>query len=87
MDEITMENVVAEGEQPSAEERLERLLQSETIRLVDEGKHTPHDLDSAMRNMKRQIEEMKYQHFLDLSELVRLRRQVEFLICHDNPEV
>ena len=86
MDDFTT-TVVAEGEQPSAEDRLELLLKSEVVRLIDEGKYTPFDLDSAMRNMKRQIEEMKYQHFLDLSELVRLRRQVEFLIGHDNAEV
>lgn len=69
------------------EERLALLLRSETIRLVDCGKFTPFELDSTLRNLRRQLEDRDYQHFLDLSEIVRLRRMVEFLMGHDNAEV
>lgn len=69
----------AEDFMPSAEDELNRLLESETIRLVYDQKHTPFDLDNAIKNMKKQIEELKYQSFLDKSEIVRLRRQIEIL--------
>ena len=77
----------AEGITPSAEDKIAYLMQSETISLVIRGEYTPKDIDNAMRNMKKQIEELKYQSFLDKSEVVRLRRQIEFLIGHDNAEV
>lgn len=75
-------------------ERLEILLRSETIRLIDEGRFAPEELDSTLQNLRRTVarqekdfKELQYQHFLELSEKVRLRRQVEFLMGHDNPEV
>ena len=61
-------------------ERLDYLLQSETIRLINSKDFTPSDLDRAMKNMKAQIEELKYQNYLDKSEIVRLRRQVDMLM-------
>ncbi len=75
--------IEAESVKLSAEEELERLLQSGTIKLVYEREYEPKDVDNAMKNMKKEIEELKYQSFLDRSEIVRLRRQVEFLIGHD----
>ena len=75
-------------------ERLEHLMTSETIRLVDEGKSKPEDIDNALKNLRRELEkqkkayeEIQYRLFLETSEKVRLRRYVEFLIGHDNPEV
>ena len=64
--------------------RLDYLLQSETIRMIDDKEFTPKDLDNALRNLKKENEDLKYQHYLEQSEIVRLRRQVEFLIGHDN---
>jgi len=87
MSDVVLETINAEGYVPSAEEKIAYLMQSETINLVLRGKYKPKEIDSAMRNMKKQIEELKYQSFLDKSEIVRLRRQVEFLIGHDNAEV
>lgn len=75
-------------------ERLDYLLRSETIRLVDERKFTPEDLDNTLQNLRHTVarqakdnEALQYQHFLELSEKVRLRRLVEFLMGHDNPDV
>lgn len=75
-------------------ERLDYLLRSETIRLVDEGKFTPEDLDNTLQNLRHTVakqekdyKELQYRHFLDLSEKVHLRRTVEFLMGHDNPDV
>lgn len=67
---------------------------SETIRLVDAGKFTPEEVDSTIKNLRHTVvrqakdnEALQYQHFLELSEKVRLRRLVEFLMGHDNPDV
>lgn len=75
-------------------ERLDYLLRSETIRLVDSGKFTPEEVDSTIQNLRHTVarqakdnENLQYQHFLELSEKVRLRRYVEFLMGHDNPDV
>ena len=60
-------------------EQLEYLKQSETVRLVLEGKHTPQDLDSAYKNMKKQIVKLQNESFADKAEIVRLRRYIELL--------
>ena len=74
-------------ENRTAEERLARLLKSETIKLVDSGSYTPKHIDNTLRSMRKEIEKLRKQHSLDQSEIVRLRRYVEFLIGHDNTEV
>jgi nitrogen fixation/metabolism regulation signal transduction histidine kinase len=60
-------------------EKLEYLKQSETVRLVLEGKHTPQDLDSAYKNMKKQIVKLQNESFADKAEIMRLRRYIELL--------
>ena len=60
-------------------EQLEYLKQSETVRLVLEGKHTPQDLDSAYMNMKKQIIKLQNEQFADKAEIMRLRRYIELL--------
>lgn len=79
--------VQAEGVAPSADEELERLLRSKVIRAVHARKVSPRALDRRMKKLEKQVEELQTVHALDMSEIVRLRRQVEFLIGHDNQEV
>lgn len=58
---------------------LERLQQSEVIRMVISGKHTPKDLDSAYRNMKQKIVKLQNEQFADKAEIMRLKRYIELL--------
>lgn len=63
----------------NAEQKLEYLMQSETVRLIMLGRYTPEELDRALRNMRKRIREQEHVHQLDLSEVVSLRRQIELL--------
>lgn len=60
-------------------QKLEYLMQSETIRLIMAGRYTPQELDRTLRNMRKRIREQEHVHQLDLSEVVSLRRQIELL--------
>lgn len=62
-----------------AREALEHLTQSEVIRLVLDGQYTPQELDSAFRNMKREIVKLQNENYADKAEIVRLRRFTELL--------
>lgn len=62
------------------EERLNRLLRSETVRLVDEGRFEPEDLDSALKNMRRFVDNLQYEHFRDQTELKRLQKEVDYFL-------
>ena len=84
MDERT---VSAEGFAPSVEEELKRLLQSKVIREEFARKLAPRTLDKQIKQLRNDNKELKQMHMLDQSEIVRLRRQIEFLIGHDNAEV
>lgn len=84
MDERT---VSAEGFAPSVEEELKRLLQSKVIREVYARKLAPKTLDKQVKQLRKGNRELRQMHYLDQSEIVRLRRQIEFLIGHDNAEV
>lgn len=77
----------AEGIKPSADEELARLLRSKTIREVFARQLAPQTLDKHINRLKKDNKELKNMHMLDQSEIVRLRRQIEFLIGHDNTEV
>ena len=59
---------------------LERLKESETIRLVIDRKYTPKDLDNAMRNMKKRIQELEHIRQMDMAQIVEQRRQIDFLM-------
>ena len=63
---------------------LERLQESEVIRMVMDGKFTPKEIDSAFRKMKAQIVKLENQHFADQAEIMRLKRFTELLTM---PEV
>ena len=60
-------------------EQFEYLKQSETVRLVLAGKHTPQELDRAFRNMKREIVNLQNEAFADKAEIMRLKRYIELL--------
>lgn len=60
-------------------EQFEYLKQSETVRLVLAGKHTPQELDRAFRNMKKQIVKLQNEAFADKAEIMRLKRYIELL--------
>lgn len=68
-----------QAERLDAREALEHLKQSEVIRLVLDGKYTPQELDSAFRNMKKEIVKLQNEAFSDKAEIVRLRRFTELL--------
>ena len=68
-----------QAERMDAREVLEHLKQSEVIRLVLDGQYTPQELDSAFRNMKREIVKLQNEAFSDKAEIMRLRRFTEFL--------
>lgn len=59
---------------------LDYLKESETIRLVIEGKYTPKELDMIIRNMKKHMRELEHTHQLDIAEVVNLRRRIELLM-------
>lgn len=80
IDDIRLLNEKQEqAERLDARERLEFLMQSETVRLVLAGKHTPKELDSAFRNMKAQIVKLQNESFADTAEIMRLKRYIELL--------
>lgn len=58
---------------------LAKLQESEVIRLVIDGKFTPHELDSAYRNMKAQIVKLQNEQFADKAEIMRLKRYIELI--------
>lgn len=68
-----------QAERLDAREALEFLKQSEVVRLVLDGKYTPQELDSAFRNMKREIVKLQNEAFSDKAEIMRLRRFTELL--------
>lgn len=70
----------AEGTPPSAEDELRRLLTSRTIREVYQRRLSPKTLDKRVDELRQANKELKQTHQLDQSEIVRLRRQVEFLL-------
>ena len=47
--------------------------------MIETGKTTFEEVEKAMLNMKKSIEEYKQMHFCDQAEIVRLRRMVEAL--------
>lgn len=63
---------------------LEKLQQSELIRMVLDGKYTPKDLDNAYRNMKAQIVKLQNESYADKAEIMRLKRYIELITM---PEV
>lgn len=80
IDNIYFDREKAEqAERLDAREALGHLKQSEVIRLVLDGKYTPQELDSAFRNMKREIVKLQNEAFSDKAEIVRLRRFTELL--------
>ena len=80
IDNIYFDREKAEqAERLDAREALEHLKQSEVIRLVLDGKYTPQELDSAYRNMKREIVKLQNENFTDKAEIMRLRRFTELL--------
>ena len=80
IDNIYLDREKAEQvERLDAREALEHLTQSEVIRLVLDGKYTPQELDSAYRNMKREIVKLQNENYADKAEIVRLRRFTELL--------
>lgn len=74
-------------DEQTLEKRLNRLRESKVIRDVDEGRATPFKLDQAVKRMEDKIKELTQLRYMDQQEIVKLRRQVEFLIGHDNPGV
>lgn len=81
IDDIRLESQkIEQAKTWDAIKSLEKLRQSEVIRMVLEGKHRPEDLDSAYRNMKKRIRELEFTHQLDMSQIVALRRQIEILM-------
>ena len=58
---------------------MEKLAQSEVIRMVIDGKYTPKDLDSAYRNMKQKIVRLQNEQYADKAEIMRLKRYIELL--------
>ena len=66
------------------DERLDYLLQSETIRKVDAGELTPKDLDTRIGLLKQEIKELQNLRMMDMAEIVTMRRQVEVLMEGDN---
>lgn len=60
-------------------EQFEYIKQSETVRLVLAGKHTPQELDRAFRNMKREIVKLQNEAFADKAEIMRLKRYIELM--------
>lgn len=70
----------AEGTPPSAADELKRLLGSKTIRQVYQRKLSPRTLDKRFEALRKENKKLSQAHQLDQSEIVRLRRQVEFLL-------
>ena len=68
-----------QAERLDAREALEHLKQSEVIRMVLDGKFTPHELDSAYRNMKKEIVKLQNENYANKAEIMRLRRFTELL--------
>ena len=65
-------------------ERLDYLLQSETIRKVDAGELTPKDLDTRIALLKKEIKELQHLRMMDMAEIVTRRRQIGMLMEGDN---
>lgn len=61
-------------------EMLDYLKQSETVQLIIDGKYTPKDLDSCIRNMKKRICELEHIRQMDMAQIVEQRRQIDFLM-------
>lgn len=45
------------------------------------------DQEEEIKRLEKKIDELNFQHALDLSEITRLRRYVDFLIGSDSAEV
>ena len=58
---------------------LEKLQESEVIRMILDGRHTPKDVDNAFRNMKQRIIKLENESYADKAEIVRLRRYIELI--------
>lgn len=61
-------------------EMLDYLKQSETVQLIIDGKYTPKDLDTCIRNMKKRIQELEHIREMDMAQIVEHRRQIDFLM-------
>lgn len=57
----------------------------ELINLVQSGRFTIADIESALKNMKLRITELEQMHQCDQAEIVRLRRWIERLEDDRNP--